>query len=205
MNYRIRPANPADVPTLMGLRTEAEHWLRQIGSDQWSDPETGSRAIAKWHEAIEDGRTWVVLDQADAVLGTVSRGPADRDFWNEADELHTAFYLYKLIISRDAAGSGIGSLVLDWACRVAALEGRRWLRIDCWRTARGLQLYYERLGFAHVRTEAPNHRKSGWLAQRPSRSILNPDRRLTVDSGELLSVPTTRDLPGSRFGGPARL
>lgn len=196
MNYRIRPANPADVPALMALRTDAENWLRQIGSDQWSDPETGSRAISKWHQHIEDGRTWVLLDEGDTVLGTVSRGPADRDFWSETDELHTAFYLYKLIISRDAAGSGMGSLVLDWACRVAALEGRRWLRIDCWRTAHGLQHYYERLGFTHVRTEAPSHRKSGWLAQRPSGTILNPERSLVVDSGEPLSIPATRDARG---------
>lgn len=180
----------------MALRTDAENRLRQIGSDQWSDPETGSRAIAKWHQHVEDGRTWVILDEADSILGTVSRGPADRDFWNETDQLHTAFYLYKLIISQDAAGTGIGSLVLDWACRVAALEGRRWLRIDCWRTAHGLQRYYEGLGFAHVRTEAPSHRKSGWLAQRPSGTILNPDRCLSVDSGEPLSIPATRDARG---------
>jgi GNAT superfamily N-acetyltransferase len=180
----------------MALRTDAENWLRQIGSDQWSDPETGSRAIAKWHQAIEDGRTWVILDDDEAVLGTVSRGPADRDFWNDTDQPHTAFYLYKLIISRGAAGTGIGSLVLDWACRVAGLEGRRWLRIDCWRTAHGLQRYYERLGFTHVRTEAPSHRKSGWLAQRPSGTILNPDRRLIVDTGEPLSIPATRDARG---------
>ena len=92
MNYHIRPATPADVPTLMALRTEAENWLRQIGSDQWSDPETASQAIAKWHQHVEDGRTWVILDEADSVIGTVSRGPADRpgdagkgfaagDFW----------------------------------------------------------------------------------------------------------------------------
>jgi len=175
----------------MALRTEAENWLRQIGSDQWSDPETASQAIAKWHQHVEDGRTWVILDEADSVIGTVSRGPADRDFWNEGDELHTAFYLYKLIISRDAAGNGLGSLVLDWACRVAALEGRRWLRIDCWRTAKGLQRYYERLGFTHVRTEAPSHRKSGWLAQRPSSTILNPDRSLSVDSGRRALQPSS--------------
>jgi GNAT superfamily N-acetyltransferase len=180
----------------MALRTDAENWLRQIGSDQWSDPEIGSRAISKWHQHIEDGRTWVLLNEADSVLGTVSRGSADRDFWNETDEPHTAFYLYKLIISRDAAGDGIGSLVLDWACRVAALEGRRWLRIDCWRTARGLQLYYERLGFTHVRTETPPHRKSGWLAQRPSGAIFNPERALIIDSGDFASIPATRDARG---------
>ncbi|MGQ4342525.1 GNAT family N-acetyltransferase [[Kitasatospora] papulosa] len=158
----------------MELRTEAEDWLRSQGSDQWSDREAGARAIAKWREAIDDGRTWLIRDHAtDRTVGTVSRGPADRDFWSDDDAPETGFYLYKLMVSRASAGNQIGSLVLDWACRVAALEGRQWLRIDCWRTAQGLQSYYERLGFEHLRTEAPAHRKSGWLAQRSTSLILN--------------------------------
>lgn len=31
----------------MALRTEAEVWLSSKGTDQWSDPETGAKAIAK--------------------------------------------------------------------------------------------------------------------------------------------------------------
>lgn len=184
MRYTIQPASSDDVSTLMDLRTEAEDWLRARGSDQWSDREIGGRAIAKWKTAIDDGRTWLIRDEArDVTVGTVSRGPVDRDFWTDADRPESAFYLYKLIISRSTAGSGLGSLVLDWASRVAALEGREWLRIDCWRTATGLQRYYEGLGFEHVRTEAPSHRKSGWLAQRPSSLILNEHETLRPTTG----------------------
>ncbi|MFJ3366455.1 GNAT family N-acetyltransferase [Streptomyces anthocyanicus] len=178
MKYRIRPASRTDIGVLMELRTEAESWLALKGTDQWSDPETGSRAIAKWHEAIDDGRTWVLTTEGGSIVGTVSRGPADRDFWQEDDRPESAFYLYKLMTSRAVAGGGLGSLVLDWACRVAALEARPWVRIDCWRTNTGLQNYYEKLGFSHVRTEAPGHRRSGWLGQRPSDVILNEDSLL---------------------------
>lgn len=182
MTYRIRPASSADVPALMALRTEAEGWLPRVGTDQWSDPETGGRAIARWHETIDDGRAWVVLDSDGSTVGTVSRGPADRDFWHDEDHPESGFYLYKLITGRSVAGRGVGSLVLDWACRIAALEGRDWLRIDCWRTNTSLQRYYEGLGFKHVRTEAPPHRKSGWIAQRPSALITNPDVSLLTGS-----------------------
>jgi GNAT superfamily N-acetyltransferase len=197
MTYRIRPATTGDIPDLMALRTEAEAWLQELGSDQWSDRELGERAIAKWHATINDGRAWTLLGQDGAVVGTVSRGPADADFWRESDELPSALYLYKLITSRAVAGAGLGSLVLDWACRIAALEGRRWVRIDCWRTATGLQRYYEQLGFRHVRTEAPAHRKSGWLGERPSSLILNPDRALVVDPGERPIVPAPATEPSS--------
>ena len=172
----------------MELRTEAETWLRAKGSDQWSDREIGAQAITKWMATIRDGRTWLIHDEeTDRVVGTVSRGPADMDFWTDEDRPESAFYLYKLIVRRDAAGSGVGSLVLDWACQIAALEGREWVRLDCWRTATGLQDYYERLGFKHVRTEAPPHRKSGWLGQRPSSLMLNEGLALRPVTGRQLA------------------
>ncbi|MFE7113203.1 GNAT family N-acetyltransferase [Streptomyces sp. NPDC057575] len=176
MPYTIEPASTDDVGLLMSLRTEAEDWLSAQGSDQWSDRETGAAAISKWHQAIEEGRTWLIRDTArDISLGTVSRGPVDKDFWSAGDRPEAALYLYKLIVRRSSAGLGIGSLVIDWACRLASLEGREWVRLDCWRTATGLHRYYQSLGFEHVRTEAPAHRKSGWLGQRPSHLTLNKE------------------------------
>ncbi|MEU7369707.1 GNAT family N-acetyltransferase [Streptomyces hygroscopicus] len=150
----------------MALRTEAELWLRAKGTDQWSDPETGERTNTKWRASIDEGRAWVVVDQHDNVLATVSRGPVDRDFWTDADRPESALYLYKLTVARKASGRYLGTRVIDWMSRLAALEGRTWVRIDTWRTNTGLHAYYERVGFKYVRTEAPSHRRSGWLAQR---------------------------------------
>ncbi|MEU1104903.1 GNAT family N-acetyltransferase [Streptomyces tibetensis] len=180
----LRPAAAEDVPALLALRTEAEEWLRTKGTDQWSDPETGEKAITKWRASIDEGRAWVVVDERDEVLATVSRGPVDRDFWRDADRPESALYLYKLIVAREASGRNLGTRVIDWMCRLAALEGRTWVRIDTWRTNTGLHTYYERLGFKHVRTEAPAHRRSGWLAQRPVGKLVMPDAPLLVSADE---------------------
>ncbi|MFJ2794616.1 MULTISPECIES: GNAT family N-acetyltransferase [unclassified Streptomyces] len=180
----IRPAASGDVPDLMSLRTEAEFWLRTKGTDQWSDPETGERAIAKWRTNIDEGRAWVVVGERNQVLATVSRGAVDRDFWTDADLPETALYLYKLIVSRDAAGRHLGVRIIDWMSRLAALEGREWVRVDTWRTNIGLHAYYERLGFKHVRTEAPSHRLSGWLAQRPAGDLSMPHKLLAVGTSD---------------------
>lgn len=188
---RIRPAGQHDIDALMTLRTEAEQWLRTADTDQWSDPETGSQAIAKWRQSIYEGRTWALLDRDQTVVGTVSRGPADPDFWSEEDRPETGFYLYKLIISRTLSRRGLGSLVIDWVSRVAALEGREWVRLDCWRTNHRLHQYYEGLGFTHVRTEAPAHRRSGWMAQRPAGLILNPTEGLLVGPHSQTSLATS--------------
>ncbi|MFI2298279.1 GNAT family N-acetyltransferase [Actinacidiphila glaucinigra] len=176
----LRPAAAEDVPALLALRAEAEGWLRSKGTDQWSDPETGERAISKWRASIDEGRAWVVVGEHEEVLATVSRGPVDRDFWTDADHPETALYLYKLIVSRGASGRQLGTRVIDWMSRLASLEGRSWVRIDTWRTNTGLHSYYEGLGFRHVRTEEPANRRSGWLAQRPAGELSMPDDLLVV-------------------------
>lgn len=187
----LRPAAAKDVPALLALRTEAEGWLRTKGTDQWSDPETGERAIGKWRASIDEGRAWVVVDEGERVLATVSRGPVDRDFWTDEDHPESALYLYKLIVAREASGRRLGTRVIDWMSRLAALEGRSWVRIDTWRTNTGLHAYYERLGFRHVRTEAPEHRLSGWLAQRPAGALALPEDLLPVGvDGASVEVPT---------------
>ncbi|MDW4907451.1 GNAT family N-acetyltransferase [Streptomyces sp. ADMS] len=180
----LRPAAAEDVAALLALRTEAEGWLHTKGTDQWSDPETGERAIGKWRASIDEGRAWVVVDDHDTVLATVSRGPVDRDFWTDTDRPESALYLYKLIVAREASGRNLGTRVIDWMSRLAALEGRTWVRIDTWRTNTGLHAYYERLGFKHVRTEVPSHRRSGWLAQRPAGELAMPDDLLLVGPTE---------------------
>ncbi|MFE7897164.1 hypothetical protein ACFU3E_06430 [Streptomyces sp. NPDC057424] len=84
--------------------------------------------------------------------------------------------------------------------RLAALEGRSWVRIYTWRTNTGLHAYYERLGFEHVRTETPSHRRSGWLAQRQAGELALPDDLLPVgvheqrrkDAATHLEVPQQR-------------
>ena len=176
----LRPAAAEDVPALLALRAEAEGWLRTKGTDQWSDPETGERAIAKWRASIDEGRAWVVVGERGKVLATVSRGPVDRDFWKDDDHPESALYLYKLIVAREASGLRLGARVIDWMSRLAALEGRTWVRIDTWRTNTELHAYYERLGFKHLRTEAPPHSRSGWLAQRPAGEVTMPHALLPV-------------------------
>ncbi|MFD4228536.1 GNAT family N-acetyltransferase [Streptomyces sp. NPDC058545] len=155
-------------------------WLAIKGTDQWSDPETGAKAITKWRASIDEGRAWVVVDERGMVVATVRRGPVDRDFWTDDDRPESALYLYKLIVARRAPGRQLGARLVDWASSLAALEGREWVRIDTWRSNSGLHSYYERLGFEHIRTETPSHRRSGWLAQRAVGTPSLPDAPLRV-------------------------
>ncbi|MFI8888275.1 GNAT family N-acetyltransferase [Streptomyces sp. NPDC053813] len=174
MGLLIRPATSSDADALMSLRIEAEKWLAAAGIDQWRSPGFRERALAKWQVDIEEGRTWVVPGSDDMLLGTVTLARPDCDFWSEADAPSSAVYVAKLITSRAAAGHRLGGRLLDWAGGVAQARGLPWVRLDVWRTNKRLQQYYLNEGFTHVRTEAPSHRLSGWMAQRLASTVMHP-------------------------------
>ncbi|MER8160000.1 GNAT family N-acetyltransferase [Streptomyces sp. NPDC094472] len=174
----------------MRLRIEAEHWLARAGIDQWRTAGFRDRALEKWRIDIENGRTWIIVESGEAV-GTVTLAAPDMDFWTRADHPDAALYVAKLITSRAASGQNLGGRILDWVGAMAAKADKPWIRLDCWRSNTALQDYYLREGFRHVRTEAPPHRLSGWMAQRSSSVIMHPEHPLR--EVEPLSLCTTAE------------
>lgn len=172
--YVIRRATPQDGEDLMAMRIEAEQWLAEAGIDQWRSAGFRDRALAKWRIDIGEGRTWIVQDHACAPVGTVTLAAPDSDFWHEGDDPEDAVYVAKLIVVRRVASERLGGRILDWVGAVARDRAVSWVRLDCWRANTKLQAYYLREGFTHVRTEAPVHRLSGWMAQRPAATVMHP-------------------------------
>lgn len=170
----MRPAVPAEAPALMHLRIEAEEWLAAAGIDQWRSPGFRDRALAKWEADVAAGRTWVAADAEGCLAGTVTLAGPDHDFWKLSDQPDAALYVAKLITSRRFAGQRLGGRMLDWVGRAARARCLPWVRLDVWRSNTQLQDYYLAEGFTHVRTEAPSHRLSGWMAQRPASVVMHP-------------------------------
>jgi GNAT superfamily N-acetyltransferase len=111
----------------------------------------------------------LAVDDEDRPIGTITVDDhADPEFWTEADEPDKALYVHRMATSRAAAGQDIGAVMLDWATKRAAQQGKAWLRLDAWKTNPGLHRYYERQGFTLVRLVDLEHRKSGALFQRPT-------------------------------------
>lgn len=178
MTMTIRNADVRDIAGLMALRQEAAAWLQAAGIDQWNDQRTASVALAKWEQDIAAGRTHVVEHEG-AMAATITLARPDTDFWLPSDGLEDAVYVAKLITSRRWAGQALGGRLLDWAGAEARAHGKSFVRLDCWRTNKALQSFYLHEGFHHVRTEAPPHRLSGWLAQRPAFVARHPEAKLT--------------------------
>lgn len=168
--YRIRPAAPDDLQAVIGLRRYAEHWLADAGIEQWTKSDYGDRIIK---EHFDDGRTFVVDDQAGDVVASLALGNGDPDFWTPAELREPAMYLYKFITGPTARGTGLGDVLLDWACHQVEMYRCLYLRLDCHRTNTGLHRYYLNRGFTHLDTRSAEGRQSGALFERMAETRLS--------------------------------
>ncbi|WP_329021055.1 GNAT family N-acetyltransferase [Streptomyces sp. NBC_01601] len=160
----IAPATPKDLETVTGLWEQAGQWLRERGIDQWQyEPRTD-----RIRENIAAGECFLVHDDGIAVATITVDTHADPDFWNAEEAAEDALYVHRMVVRRDASGEELGSALLDWASTRAEAQGKRWLRLDAWRTNQGLLDYYRARGCDLVRTVTAEGRQSGALFQRPA-------------------------------------
>ncbi|MEK2476710.1 GNAT family N-acetyltransferase [Streptomyces noursei] len=163
----LRPARAAEADAIATMWDEATAWLRSRGIDQWQYPANRGTIVRD----IERGNAHVVLDGA-VYLGTITTDEcADPEFWLPVDAPNEALYVHRLIARPLARGASLGSAMLNWASRQAARAGKRWLRVDVWKTNADLGRYYEAQAFLKVRTVDLPHRRSGALYQRRAGAI----------------------------------
>ncbi|MFJ3758853.1 GNAT family N-acetyltransferase [Streptomyces sp. NPDC090080] len=167
----IAPAEPHDVTKLLAFREDAAAWLRKLGSDQWSRPYPADKLLA----TIQSGTVFMLRD-GHTTAATITLTPdAEDGLWTDAELAEPSMFVNKLTVDREYAGQNIGGRLLDWAGDRAHRAGAKWVRLDAWTTNEGLQQYYLRQGFGHVRTVREGvavnggPRVSGWLAQRAAR------------------------------------
>lgn len=160
----VRPARADELNVVVDLWHEAARWLADRGLDQWQYPprqESITRNIAA-------GECWLVEAAGTTIATLTVDHHADPEFWRAEDDPGSALYVHRMVVGRAAAGVDLGAALLDWASGRAAAEGKRWLRLDAWRTNEGLRRYYAGQGFALVRVVELPHRRSGALYQRPA-------------------------------------
>lgn len=170
----IRPANDGEVEIIARMWSEAAEWLDSRGINQWQYPAN----IEKISRDIGYGTAHVVLDDTE-YLGTITIDDrADPEFWTPDDAPDDALYAHRVITRPGARGISLGAAMLDWASREAEKAGKRWLRVDTWKTNADLGRYYETQRFEKVRTVDLPHRRSGALYQRRAGATTSRGPRL---------------------------
>jgi GNAT superfamily N-acetyltransferase len=170
----FRRACVEDLGAVIDLLEDAKTWLGKQGSDQWQYA-TNVEAL---RGSIVAGECWLIVDETLGTVGTASLDEnADPEFWVAEDQPSDALYVHRMIVRRSQAGRNLGGAILDWAADQAWHRGKRWLRLDAWRTNATLADYYRNQGFAWVRTVELPHRRSGILFQRPAAPVSDANRR----------------------------
>lgn len=158
----IRPAGESEVSVVASMWDEAAKWLASKGSDQWQYP----ASLEKITRDMAHGTLYVARANGQ-YIGTITVDTsADPEFWSSEDLPETALYGHRIIVRPSGRGQEIGAALLDWASQKAERTGKRWFRVDAWKTNAELGRYYEAQGFQWVRTVDLPHRRSGALYQR---------------------------------------
>ncbi len=157
----LRRASASDLSAIRDLRVQAAHWLLERGIAQW-DPESFTDDHTR--ADFEEHRLYVLCDGA-APVGTFRLQTSDPAFWPEASP-GEALYLHCLVVARERAGEGIGTLLLHEAGKIAATEGYVSLRLDCWAKNIWLRRYYESQGFIFC----GEHAEESWAVARFERA-----------------------------------
>jgi GNAT superfamily N-acetyltransferase len=184
----VEQATIGDLPVILAMRQEASDWLAKQGINQWAapwpTPEAQSERILS---SIRAGETWMVRDNDGATAATVALDSfSDPKLWTPDEQQQPSMYLHRLIVRRKY--SGLGTDVIEWACKRAGELGNDWVRIDVWTDNIGLHRYYQERGFRHVRTLDLSDYPSGALFQRQA-----TDRHET--QADLMITEQTRNLP----------
>ena len=141
----IRPASPADIPTIEAILLDAVHWIDSIGLHQWNAENvrwgklSQFYAIGDFHIAYHDG-----IPAACAAI--IDYDPA---FWPNIPRGESLF-LHKVAVKREYAGMGFSTQVIDYAKEKAREMGIKTLRLDCHYDRAKVRSLYEQHGFVCV-------------------------------------------------------
>ena len=185
---RIRRGRARDADTIISLIDEAADWLRSKGTDQWARPWPNRTARdGRVRRGLRSGNTWIA-ESAGRPIATITYRPhGNQKLWTPAEDRTPAVYVSRLIVTRSAAGLGVGAAMVDWAAAQAVRDwAAEWIRIDVWTTNVALHNYYEKRGFRFCRI-AQCHAEdypSAALFQKPTSEIdLAAAHNFEVDTG----------------------
>lgn len=143
---RLETALPEELPVVMDILDECAAWLHSRGIAQWVLPQP-PHEWEKMRGQIALGQVYLVRLEADwSLIGTL-RFEWEDPFWDDHSDV--AGYVHALAIRNHVRGHSLGTRLLDWAQSHIAAQGRKYIRLDCWKENARLRRYYENLGFRY--------------------------------------------------------
>jgi len=140
----IRNIREDEIRQVSSILADAALWLERSGRPMWREGQYSVEGLLSSYRKAQMYLGFIGAQAAATLILEVE----DRLPWpNDAP----AFYLHKLAVRRQYAGTGLAEAVIGWAKHQARVQGKRYLRLDCAADRPGLRAFYERQGFVCVR------------------------------------------------------
>jgi len=134
MSILLRPATPADSPTIQEIERQAGRQFVEVGMPEIADDDPPSAATLAVHAAA--GRSWVALDGTGTPIGYVL-----------VDAVDGSAHVEQVSVRPDRQGAGVGRALIDHVRSWAQAAGMRAVTLTTFRDVPWNAPLYEHLGF----------------------------------------------------------
>jgi GNAT superfamily N-acetyltransferase len=141
--HKIVHASRADAKAAQALIQNVSQWLEQRGIGLWQP----SQFTDDWVYRHLEQKELVVAKLGDVVVGMMLLQLEDA-LWDDYPS-GEAVFVHKVVVSRDHAGHGVTTALLEFATTEARRLERRFVRLDC-ALRQKLVDVYEKHGFVRL-------------------------------------------------------
>lgn len=144
---KIREASFTEVYEIRKWLKDTASWLKEKNIPQWERflKEENTEICLKDYN---DGKLYVLENDNKKIIGAMSFGfPEDIDIklW---DNPENAYYIHRIVISKDFRGLKKGEFMIRWAKDIAKADKKE-IRLNCVKENRFLFNYYINQGFQY--------------------------------------------------------
>lgn len=152
---KLRKAYLTEVEEVRKWINDTASWLKEKNISQWErflNEENTEICLRDYNKE----KLYILENDSKEIIGSMSFGlPEDIDvkLW---DNLENAYYIHRLVISKEFRGFKKGEFMLEWAKNIAT-EEKKELRLNCVKENKFLFDYYINQGFLYVGEKLEYH------------------------------------------------
>jgi len=141
----INIADSNEMKVLLQMWIEKCKWLNDQGLFTWNIASLTEENLNKQYIDPQ----YFVCYLNDQFLGGFILLSKDKFFWPENIE-DNSLYIHKLMVCNGFNGKGYGKLIMNWIKEYGKKNGKKYLRLDYFKSKQGLKRLYEENGFCKV-------------------------------------------------------
>ena len=145
MSCIIEPAKASELEAIHNLIYKRCVWFDNKGVKGWSASVYPNKyPVEYFKEQMSINKVFVAKVDG-AIQGVMVLKHVDKNFW-EDDE--PAYYIHHL--ATDVESRGVGKQLIDFAIEQCKKDGKKYLRLDCYKDSMFLNSYYPKIGFKNA-------------------------------------------------------